>query len=451
MFFKLSARRWFALLTFVSVALLPLVSLAATSYNIDVNADRRGAVYKVGEKVDFRVTALADGKPITEGDLFYVLSTDGHKALEQGTVEFGEKPLVISGQMDTPGFLRCLISYQPKAEDGGKAPPRINMMAAAAISPEEIGMSLPVPDDFDEFWDAQKKKLDEMPMKPVLTPVESGSEKMECFDVKVNCPGGAPVSGYFGRPKDAKPKSLPAILWVHGAGVYSARLAEAQKAESLNMLSMDLNAHGVPNGLPQEQYDKMFANELHKYFYQNCDDREAYYFNGMFLRLKRALDFLTAQPEWDGKTLIVVGHSQGGAQALVAGGLDPRVSFVGAGVPAMCDHSGIAIDRIPGWPQLLQNGLNGKPKDKVMEVARYYDAVNFATRIKGEAIMSVGFIDGVCPATTGYAAYNQIRGKKRMINEPKMQHAAPPHIHAAFDRAIAEHVKQRQGKSSDNE
>ena len=50
----------------------------------------------------------------------------------------------------------------------------------------------------------------------------------------------------------------------------------------------------------------------------------------MFVRLARALDFLTTRPEWDGKTLAVIGHSQGGCQALVAGGLDERVTFIGA-------------------------------------------------------------------------------------------------------------------------
>ncbi len=32
----------------------------------------------------------------------------------------------------------------------------------------------------------------------------------------------------------------------------------------------------------------------------------------------RAIDFLTAQPEWDGRTVIVYGSSQGGFQALAA-------------------------------------------------------------------------------------------------------------------------------------
>ena len=76
----------------------------------------------------------------------------------------------------------------------------------------------------------------------------------------------------------------------------------------------------------------------------------------MFLRLVRALDFLTSRPEWDGKHLIVIGHSQGGGQALAAGGLDPRVTLIASGVPAICDHSGRAAGRINGWPKLVPLG-----------------------------------------------------------------------------------------------
>lgn len=56
------------------------------------------------------------------------------------------------------------------------------------------------------------------PPKAELNTVKLPAPGIEAFDVQVDCLG-KPVSGYYGRPKDAKPKSLPAILFVHGAGV----------------------------------------------------------------------------------------------------------------------------------------------------------------------------------------------------------------------------------------
>jgi len=163
----------------------------------------------------------------------------------------------------------------------------------------------------------------------------------------------------------------------------------------------------------------------------------------MFLRLVRAIDFLTSQPEWDGKTVIVIGHSQGGGQALAAGGIDSRVTCIAAGVPAICDHSGRAGDRINGWPKLVPNGSDGRPDPQILDASRYVDAVNFASRSKADAILSVGFIDTVCPPSSCYAAFNALQGTKKMLNEPLMGHAAPGHIQTTFLQFVQDHVKRQ--------
>jgi cephalosporin-C deacetylase-like acetyl esterase len=212
------------------------------------------------------------------------------------------------------------------------------------------------------------------------------------------------------------------------------------------MLSMDINAHGLPNGKPAQYYKDLAAGKLKDYRQAGRESRETVYFRGMFLRLVRAIDFLTAQPEWDGKTVIVIGHSQGGGQALAAGGLDNRVTFIATGVPAICDHSGRAAGRINGWPKLVETGADGKPDPTQLEAAAYVDAVNFATRAKADAIMSVGFIDSVCPPSSCYAAYNQLSGKKQIINKPLMGHAAPADIHKAFFDAVLKHVEEQAKK-----
>src|SRR5205085_11644540 len=84
-------------------------------------------------------------------------------------------------------------------------------IAAAAIDPLQIKPGLPVPDDFDTFWSAQKKKLAAVPVNLRLTPVKSPESGIECFDLQADCIGVS-VSGYFARPVAAKPTSLPVIL-----------------------------------------------------------------------------------------------------------------------------------------------------------------------------------------------------------------------------------------------
>ena len=423
-----------AVLTCVILAIPFAPAGAEGKLALSVSTDRPDAIYSTGDEVCFQVKLSRGAEAVKTGSVGFVLSEDGLDQLDAGSVDLSGEPVVIKGRMSRPGFLRCRVTFEtPEGKPLGAT-------AGAAVSPTEIEPSTPVPDDFDEFWNDQKAELAKVAINPKLTPVESKDDAIECFDVQLDCLGGAPVSGYFGRPKAAKPKSLPAILYVHGAGVRSSSLGNAVSGAGHGMLAMDINAHGIPNGKPAAFYAEVNRGELANYRHRGRESRETIYFRGMFLRLIRAIDFLTSQPEWNGKILAVVGHSQGGGQALAAGGLDGRVTFIGVGVPAICDHSGKVIGRINGWPKLVPDGDDAKPEPGILEAARYVDGVNMAGRVKAEAIMSIGFIDPTCPATTCYAAYNQLKGKKRVINEPLMGHAAPEHIKEAFMKAVLEHV-----------
>ena len=414
---------------------IPLAQAGAEEkLSLSVSTDRPDAIYAAGDEVCFQVKLSRGSESVKAGSVDYVLSEDGLNQLDAGPVDLSGQPVVIKGRMSQPGFLRCRVTFKTPE---GKS---LGAVAGAAVSPTQIEPSMSAPDDFDEFWNDQKAELAKVAINPRLTPVESRDDAIECFDVQLDCLGGAPVSGYFARPKVAQPKSLPAILYVHGAGVCSSNLENAASGAGHGMLAMDINAHGISNGKPASYYADVNRGQLNGYPHRGRESRETIYFRGMFLRLIRAIDFLASQPEWNVKTLAVVGHSQGGGQALAAGGLDDRVTFIGVGVPAICDHSGKVIGRINGWPKLVPDGEDGKPEPKILEAARYVDGVNMAGRVKAEAIMSIGFIDVTCPATTCYAAYNQLQGKKRAINEPLMGHAAPAHIQEAFMQAVLEHV-----------
>jgi cephalosporin-C deacetylase-like acetyl esterase len=318
-------------------------------------------------------------------------------------------------------------------------------LAGAAIDPLEIKPSLPVPADFDAFWAAQKEKLAKVPVNPRLTPLKS-RPGIELFDFKADCVG-APVSGYFAKPVGTKPKSLPIILTVQGAGVRTSNRGGTLEWAQKGFLAMDINAHGILNDQSDQFYNDLANGELKDYPFRGRESRETVYFLGMFLRELRAIDFLTAQPEWDGRTVVLFGGSQGGAQAIVAAGLDSRVTFFAALVPAMCDHTGGAVGRISGWPKLVPTGPDGKPDAQVLQVARYYDAMNFATQTKAAGFVTVGFIDTTCPPTSVYAAYNAIRGEKEIFNDPPSTHAISSKSLEAARAAVLRHVeamKQRK-------
>ncbi len=422
-----------------TLALLFSVTLVSTGLAQDkkesqqtlkVVTDREAAIYAVGDTIKFTITAKTEtGAPETR-PVTVVLSDDGFKPQPAQTLELMDGQAEITAKPEKVGFLSL------KATVG-----KVSALAAAAVDPLKIAPSMPVPDDFDEFWNAQKAALAAVPMASNMSPMTATIPKVQQFDVTVDCLG-APVSGYFGRPEGAQPKSLPAILFVHGAGVGSSNQGSINWCQQAGgMLVMDINAHGLPNGKPKEFYSELANGSLKDYRTQGRTSRDDIYFRGMFLRLIRAIDFLTSQPEWDGKKLIVYGSSQGGFQALAAAGLDARVSFICAGVPAGCDHTGSQANRISGWPKLVANAADGQPDPLSLQASRYFDAVNFAQRAKCQgAALTVGFIDTTCPPTSVYAAYNALSVPKGIHTDPLSGHTSTPAASKFMQAAALRHA-----------
>lgn len=408
---------------------------AEPTLKIVARADRPDAIYHKGDQVAFTI-AVRDGGKRATGFVDWTIVKDGLPTGLKGTAELKDGDAVATGTLAEPGFIQVRATYRAAA---GAKPSAVVGLGGAAFDPTEIKRSLPVPTDFDAFWDGMKKKLAAVPVEPKLTPVKSPAKDVEAFDVSAPALG-LPISAYLAKPAKAAPKSLPIILTVHGAGVSSSNLGSAAGWASRGFLAMDMNAHGLPNGKPAQFYADLYTGPMKDYRYEHRADREQAYFTGMMLRLVRALDILTAQPEWDGKFVVVSGTSQGGFQAIAAAGLDPRVTFFAAGVPAGCDHSGMLANRIAGWPKLVPLA-DGKPDPAVLEAARYVDCMNFATRTHAAgAYFTVGFIDVVCPPTSVYAAYNQLNIPKEIYNDIPSGHAHSQAARDGMTKAVLKHV-----------
>jgi cephalosporin-C deacetylase-like acetyl esterase len=414
------------------LALLTLLTLASASpllaQTLTVTTNHADATYRQGETVTFTITLT----PPADAIIPWTITKDGVDPTTSGKAKLTNGTATVTGKLDEPGFLLCRAGLTTADNKPLKA------HAGAAIDPLKIKPSMPVPDGFDAYWAGEKAKLAKVPMNPRLTPQASPSKNVEVFDLQADSIGN-PVSAYYARPVGAKPKSLPAILTVHGAGVSNSGLGSAAGWAADGFISMDMNAHGIPNGKPAEFYAALSNGDLKGYSTRGRESRDTIYFHDMFLRLVRAIDFLTAQPEWDGRTVIVKGSSQGGYQSIVAAGLDPRVTFFVPGVPAGCDHTGFKAGRINGWPKFIPTGQTAPPG--VVEAVRYYDAVNFATRTKAAALFTVGFIDGTCPPSSVYAAFNAVQGRHDIFNDIPSGHTNSPAAVAAMRKAILDHVK----------
>ncbi|MFM8469882.1 MAG: acetylxylan esterase [Limisphaerales bacterium] len=408
---------------------------SSTNYVLRVSADRADALYQSGENVMFKITLALDKTPVTDAEVQWTLTKDGVPPTTSGKAKLVNGSATVTGKLAEPGFLQCRVTFTSAEKRA------YTSLGAAGVDPLKIQPSQPVPADFDAFWAGQKKLLAAVPVNARLTPVQQATAGVVAFDLQADSIG-APVSGYFAKPEEAKPKSLPIILTVHGAGVRSSSLGGATGWAKQNFLALDINAHGLPNGQPDKFYTDLANGDLKDYRARGRESRDTIYFRGMFLRLVRALDFLTAQPEWDGRTVVVMGSSQGGYQAIVAAGLDARVTFFAAGVPAGCDHTGFKVGRINGWPKFIATGE--QPPANVLDAVRYFDAMNFATRTRAGAIFTVGFVDTTCPPSSVYAAYNNVSGKKSIHHDPDAGHTNTTKASEAMRKAVLEHVKGTQ-------
>jgi len=389
----------------------------AAEPTVEVVQDHEDGLYQVGETATFSARLLVGDEP-QAATLSYKLTLDGATTIAEGQVEAGAEPGEITGTLAEPGILRCSVST---TVDGKM----VHALAAAAFDPEQIEPTAQVPEDFDEFWAAQKALLAEVPMDAQLEERDGPETVGAVYKVSLANVDGRRVYGWLALPAGGGP--APGLMSFTAAGVSGAGYGTAVAGAAAGFVSMHIIHHNFDVEIPAEEAAALKAGELATYYRDGAESRDTYYFRHVFLGCVRAIDLLTSRPEWDGEHLTVTGSSQAGGLSLVLAGLDDRVTALAANVPGLCDHTGLQHGRPSGWPRLIPAD---DPFGPVSEVAPYFDAVNFLRRYDGPAWVTVGLIDGTCTPTSVYSAYNVISGPKTMLVFPRMGHAIPPEYRA---------------------
>ena len=313
------------------------------------------------------------------------------------------------------------------------------------IAPKKLTASSHKPKDFNQFWALQKRYLASVPLKEI-SKKEIGSNKkstLAVYDVKVSCAGSQPLTGILTMPRNAKAKTLPVLVFFQGAGVAKAVSLGGYGSKAITFM---VNAHGLENTCPKSYYKNLSQTTLKNYAHFNKDDPEKIYFRDMFLRVMRAIDYVKSLPQWNGKTLIVRGGSQGGAQAIVAAATNKEVTLLIAEVPAMCDHGGYLAKnkRRSGWPNFYNNASN----KKVIAATSYYDMVNFASNITCESYITAGLTDLVSPPIGIACLYNAISSKKKhLLLHPTGDHVIPQidkNFTKVFNQRIIDHFNKKK-------
>jgi cephalosporin-C deacetylase-like acetyl esterase len=400
------------------------VSTAARAQKLAVTPYDPSGIYGVNETVGWTIR-VADGQHASAGVYTYVVKENGGRPIKNGSLDLTQ-PATIETALSSPGMIRVEIRPPMGAmqtfgniNTGGNGV----VVLGAAVDPTKIQPVLEKPSDFDAFWDAKLKLLARVPMGAVVTPKESGVADVDYSTVRLDNIGGAHVYTQIARPKRAG--KFPAIVIYQWASApYPLEKSWVTDRAKDGWLAINVEPHDVPLDMPPEYYASL-PQMIKDYAKINNTDRDHNYFLQMYLGDYRAIEYLASLADWDGRTLVVNGISMGGQQSLAVAGLNPRVTAIVVNVPAGGDANGAQHGRQPGYP----NWDMSDPR--VAETARYFDVVNFASRIKAPVMAAMGFIDDVTPAIGIWTVLNQIPGVKEpvpMIDSPHNHQATPAQL-----------------------
>ena len=407
----------------LAVLAASLAAVVAGAQPLTLTPFHPTGIYGLGERVGWTVT-LPPGEKAPAGGFTYSLLRNESEPIKSGTLDLAAGPATIEITLAEPAMIFLAVAPANAPQD--------RSVAGAAVAPEQLPPSVPRPVDFDVFWAAKLQALHAVPVNAVVTPGASGREGVDYATFRLDNLGGAHVYGQLARP--ARAGKLPALVILQWASPpYPLQKPWVTDRAAEGWLALNVEPHDVPGDLPPAFYAALPA--LLK-SYQNIydDDRDRNYFLQMYLGDCRALEYLKTRPDWDGKTLVLMGTSMGGQQSLCVAGLDPQVTDVIVNEPAGCDADAALHGRYPSYP-------NWDVKNpKVAETALYFDPVNFAPRIRARCLVAMGFVDETAAPAGIWTAFNLIPAPKEaapMVDSPHNNHATAAQQRPYTERSAA--------------
>ncbi len=383
----------------LALVLLASPAAAQTLPNVNLTFEpfHASGIYRAGERVGWTVRS-----PLGNGytKYSYEIRENNLTLLKSGVLDVSSGAAVLETTLDHPGMVYARLSFigAPTPATPPTAQELDKLTVGAAVAPEQIRPPVAKPADFDSFWAGKLAALKQVPINPHLEPTATDREGVELFTVTLDSLNSQ-AHGYLATPKGGG--KHPALVFYQYAGVYPLQKSVVTDRAAEGWLALDVDSHDMP---PDQ------ATAPSNYARIGNDDRETSYFLNMYLRDTRALDYIQSRPDWDGRTIVIMGTSMGGQQSFVTAGLNPgRITAMIVNVPAGADFSGDLYGSKRGYPNW--------PVDdpKVVETARYFDAMNFAPTIKAQSLVAPGLIDTTSPPFGVFATFNQIEAPREAV------------------------------------
>lgn len=383
--------------------------------------DHADWLYQTGENAKVEVSFCKYGIP-RDGELKYSIGNDMLQPDKHGSVKLKNGRAVINmGTKKTPGFRDMKLSV---SLDGKTYEHHIKV----GFSVDKIKPYTQEPQDFRSFWQKNVEELKQVPMSYTKELYKDYcTDKIDCYLVKLQIDKmGHSMYGFLFYPKNAQPGKHPVVLCPPGAGIKTIKDPMRNKYYAENgFVRFEVEIHGLDPRISSETFGEIsraFNDRNGGYLANGLENKDIYYMKHVYVGLVRCIDFLTSLPEWDGKNVAVQGGSQGGALAIIAAGLDSRVTQCVANHPALSDMAGYAAKGgTGGYPHFCRQPLILSNKDCLNTLA-YFDVVNFARYVKAPTYLTWGYNDVTCPPTTSYAVWNTLKCTKESLLTPINEH-----------------------------
>ena len=267
------------------------------------------------------------------------------------------------------------------------------------------------PADFDQFWEQTLAQARAFDLFVTVTPVDSGLDLVDTFDVEFAGFDGHRVKAWLIMPAGAAPGSLPAVVSYVGYGGGRGHVQEhlVWANAGFAQLHMDTRGQGSAWGSGGDTPDPAGSGPATPGFMtRGIEDPHAYYYRRVFTDAVRAVEAVRTLPQVDPTRVSITGVSQGGGITLAVAGLIPDLLAVLPDVPFLCNfRRATAIADTTPYAEITKYlSIHRNMEARAFTTLSYFDAVNFAKRATAPALFSVALMDPICPPSTVFSAYN---------------------------------------------
>ena len=304
---------------------------------------------------------------------------------------------------------------------------------------ESFVTNVTCPDDFDAFWDEVKAHLHGIPLEAQAEPDPLRSTAaVKVHRATYRSLGGLEIFAWYAVPT-AGDGPFPAILHLPGYKSEPA-LRRDWSAKGVAVLSVAVRGKLPSSGEFNPGYPGLLTSGV--------ESRDTYSYKGVIADCMRGVDFLLSRPEIDAERIYCCGSSQGGGLTLITCALRPEIKAGVAGYPFLCcfPESMRMLRSYPYDELACYQRAYPNRTEQMLDTLRYFDAVNFAPRIKCPMVVGIAMEDEVCPPETSYAAYRLLSGERDLWLFPESGHGNA-HEYPARERAwLEERIGVGSGK-----